>query len=104
MAGIFYIVKEEQKRLFEAQQAYEAAISREVQGSPQVKHIGRKNYLYLAQRRGRKVTYTYIGKVDDEKARKVMDSINKRKEYQALLRNVLRDLNEVKKALRGQKI
>ena len=104
MAAIFYIVKEEQKRLIEAQKAYMAAIAREVQGSPQIKHIGRKDYLYLAQRRGRKVAYKYIGKADAENARKIIISCKKRHEYQSLLRKVKRDLNEVKRALRGQKI
>jgi hypothetical protein len=104
MSSIFYIIKEEQKRLLEAQQAYEVAIEREVQGSPQIKHFGRKNYLYLAQRRGEKVAYRYVGNIDNENARKTLESVGRRKEYQALLKGIKMDLKEVKRVLRGQTV
>ena len=104
MGSIFHIVKEEHERLNEAQKAYEAAIARAVQGAPQIKRVGRKDYLYLAKRNGRKVAYKYVGHLDDENSRKILDSIKRRREYQKLLKGVKSDLKEVKKALRGRKV
>lgn len=104
MSSIFHVVKEEFERLNEAQDAYAAAIRREEQGAPQIKRVGRKDYLYLARRKGRKVMYKYVGHADDKKARKILDSIKRRREYQELLRGVKSDLKEVRKALRGRKV
>lgn len=85
-------------------QAYQAAIAGEVQGAPQIKRVGRKDYLYLARRNGSKVAYKYVGHCDDEKSRKILDSVKQRREYQELLKGVKSDLKEVRKALRGRKV
>jgi len=62
MSSVFHVIEEEFERLNEAKQAYEAAIKREEQGAPQIKHGGgHKDYLYLARRSGHKVLYRYIG-------------------------------------------
>jgi hypothetical protein len=104
MGSIFHIVKEERDRLYEARQAYQAAIAREAQGSPQIKRVGKKDYLYLARRKGSKIEYHYIGHADDRDSRKILDSIKRRREYQELLKGVNNDLKEVRKALRGRKV
>jgi len=104
MSSIFHVVKEELERLNEAQIAYNAAIRREKQGTPQIKRVGKKDYLYLAERKGSKVQYKYIGHVDDKNALKILDSIKRRREYQELLKGVKSDLKEVRKALRGRKV
>lgn len=102
MSSIFHILKEEHERLNEARQAYEAAIAREEQGAPQIKHLGRQDYLYLARRNGPKVRFRYIGQLNKPEARKVMESVNRRREYEELLKGVKADLKEVKRALRGK--
>lgn len=104
MGSIFHIIEEELERLNEAKQAYEAAIEQEEQGAPQIKRIGRKDYLYLARRNGSKVQFRYIGHADETKALKVSDSVKRRREYEKLLKGVKSDLKEVRKALRGHKI
>jgi hypothetical protein len=104
MASIFHVIKEEFERLNEAKQAYESAIKKEEQGAPQVKRIGRKEYLYLARRIDRKIVFRYIGHADSRNALKILDSIKRRREYYNLLRGVKNDLKEVKKVLRGRKI
>lgn len=104
MGSIFHIIEEEFERLNEAKKAYEAAIKREEQGSPQIKSVGHKNYLYLARRVSSKVKFRYIGNIDEPKARKVLDSVKQRREYEKLLRGVKNNLKEVRKALRGHKI
>lgn len=104
MSSIFHVVKEELERLNEAQVAYNAAIRREKQGTPQIKRVGKKDYLYLAKRKGNKVLYKYIGHADDKNALKILDSIKRRREYQELLKGVKSDLKEVRMALRGRKV
>jgi hypothetical protein len=104
MSSVFHVLEEEFERLNEAKQAYEAAIERENQGAPQIKRVGRKDYLYLARRNGEKIRFNYVGHVEDEDARKVLDSVKKRREYEGLLKGIKNDLKEVRKALRGRKI
>jgi hypothetical protein len=104
MSSIFHIIEEEFSRLIEAKQAYEAAIMREVQGAPQIKHVGRKEYLYLAKRSGRNIRFRYIGHANKPNAFKVLESVKKRREYEQLLKGIKNDLKEVRKALRGHKI
>jgi hypothetical protein len=101
MGSIFHIIKEERQRLNEAQHAYAAAIRREEQGAPQIKQVGRRQYLYLAQRHGPKICFRYIGNVGDPNSQRVLDSIKRRREYQELLREVKSDLLEIKRALHG---
>ena len=104
MSSIFHVIEEEYHRLNEAKEAYGAAVAREEQGSPQIKRIGRKEYLYLARRNGEKIRYRYIGHAKDDKTLKVLESVKRRKEYEGLLKEINNDLKEVKKALRGRKI
>jgi hypothetical protein len=104
MSSVFHVIEEEFERLEQAKQAYEAAIGREQQGAPQIKRIGRKDYLYLAHRSGSKVHFRYIGHITDGNAHKALDSVKQRREYEELLKGVKNDLKEVRKALRGRKI
>lgn len=104
MSSVFHVLQEEYERLNEAKAAYKAAIAIEEQGAPQIKRMGRKDYLYLARRNGAKVEFRYIGHVDKPKAVKVLDSVRHRREYEKLLKGVREDLKEVRKALRGRKI
>lgn len=105
MSSVFHVIEEEFERLNEAKLAYEAAIEREEQGAPQIKHGGgRKDYLYLARRNGHKILYRYIGHANDDNAQKVLDSVKQRREYEQLLKGIKNDLKEVRKALRGRKV
>jgi hypothetical protein len=104
MSSVFHVIEEEFERLNEAKAAYEAAIKREEQGTPQIKRGRHKEYLYLARRNRNKVQYRYIGRADDDKARKVLDSVKNRREYEQLLKGIKNDLKEVRRALRGRKI
>lgn len=102
MSSIFHIIEDEYERLIEAKIAYELAIQKEEQGSPQIKRKGLKDYLYLAKRNGNKVKYKYIGQINNSKANNVLESIKQRKKYQELLSNIKNDIKEVKKVLRGK--
>ena len=102
MSTIFHIMKEEYERLIEADLAYRNYINKMPHGSPRVKHIRNGDYLYLARRNGAKVVYDYIGAADSEKAKKVLDQVERRKQYEALLKDIHRNLKDVKKVLRGK--
>lgn len=104
MGSVFHVIEEENERLNEAKAAYEAAIAREDQGSPQIKRIGNKEYLYLARRNGSKIQFRYVGHADEPKAAKSLESVKRRREYEGLLKGIKQDLKEVRKALRGRKI
>ena len=102
MSTIFHVMKEEYERLIEADRAYRRSIKQMVQGAPRVKHIRNSDYLYLARRKGPKVVYDYIGNADSEQARKILEQVERRKRYSALLRDIHRNLKDVKKVLRGK--
>jgi hypothetical protein len=71
-------------------------------GSPRVKHIRNHDYLYLARRDGAKVVYDYIGAVDSEQAKKTLEQVQRRKRFESLLKDIHRNLKDVKKVLRGK--
>ena len=102
MSTIFHVMKEEYERLIEADSAYRNNIAKMPLGSPRIKHIRNRDYLYLAHRTGAKVVYDYVGTVDSEKAKKTIVQIERRKRYEALLKDIHRNLRDVKKVLRGK--
>lgn len=102
MAVIFHVMKEEYERLIEADKAYRDNIKKMPQGSPRIKKIHNRDYLYLARRDGEKVVYDYIGAADSQQAKEILEQIERRKRYQGLLKDIHRDLKDVKKVLRGK--
>jgi hypothetical protein len=102
MSIIFHIMKEEHQRLLEAENAYNKGVLREVKGSPRIKHLGNKDYLYVEKREGAKVVYEYVGAADSEKALNVLESIKRRRKDAESLKKVRNDLKDVKKVLRGK--
>lgn len=102
MSTIFHIMKEEYDRLIEADQVYQHNIEKMPQGSPRIKHISKGDYLYLARRDGTKVVYDYIGPVNSEQAKKTLEQIERRTRYKNLLKDIHRNLKDVKKVLRGK--
>lgn len=102
MSIIFGIMKEEYSRLDEAQIVYREKISCEIKGSPRIKHIGKKDYLYLVKRKDDKVIYKYIGEIHSAKAVSALESIKRRRKNEESLKKVQKDLKEVKKVLRGK--
>jgi hypothetical protein len=102
MSTIFHVMKEEYDRLVEADRAYRHNIEQMPHGAPRIKHIRKRNYLYLARREGAKVVYKYIGAADSEQAKKILEQVKRRKRFQALLKDIHRNLKDVKKVLRGK--
>lgn len=102
MSTIFHVMKEEYDRLIEADLAYRHNIEKMPHGAPRVKHIHNRDYLYLARRKGVKVIYDYIGATDSERAKKTLVEVERRKRFEGLLKDIHRNLKDVKKVLRGK--
>jgi hypothetical protein len=102
MNTIFHIMKEEYERLIEADQVYRNNIGQMPKGSPRIKHIRNGDYLYLAHRAGSRVVYDYVGPIDSEPTKNTLEQIKRRKRYEDLLKDIQRNLKDVKKVLRGK--
>jgi len=102
MSTIFHIMKEEYQRLTEAELVYRKNIEQMPKGSPRIKHIRNRDYLYLARRDGKRVAYQYIGHLNSDKAKKTMEQINKRKRFVQFLKEIRGSLKDVRKVLRGK--
>jgi hypothetical protein len=102
MSTIFHVMKEEYERLIEADKAYRHNIEQMPHGSPRTKHIHNRDYLYLARREGAKVVYDYIGPADSKQVKKVLEQVERRKRFEGLLKDIHRNLKDVKKVLRGK--
>jgi hypothetical protein len=104
MSYIKNIMQEEHGRLQALYQKYINKIESLPKGAVSIKKRNKSEYLYLANRQGGKVKFNYIGSVTSEKARKIMDQVSDRKNYELKLKQVKNDLKEIGKILNGRKI
>lgn len=102
MGTIFHVMKEEYERLIEAEHIYSKNISKMPKGTLRKKRLRHQDYLYLAHRDGPKVVYDYVGNAGSDKAKEIEELVNKRKRFEALLKETRQALKEVKKVLRGK--
>ncbi|MDM8522810.1 hypothetical protein QUF80_05500 [Desulfococcaceae bacterium HSG8] len=104
MSYIRSVMEEEYQRLESLSGKYHAQISSLPKGSVSIKKRGRKKYLYLAYRQKDKVVSEYVGPEDSENAKAVIEKVRCRKLYEDKLRQVKKDLTEIRKVLHGRKI
>ena len=104
MSYIKNIMQEEHQRLQALYQKYIDKIDSLPKGTVSIKKRNKNQYLYLASRRGAKVKFDYIGSVGSENARKVLEQVKFRKDYELKLKKVKGDLREIERVLRGRKI
>ena len=104
MSYIKSIMQEEHRRLQALYQKYLDKIDSFPKGAVSIKKRNQNEYLYLASRQGGKVKFNYIGSVASEKARKIMDQVNDRKNFESKLKQVRNDLKEIGKVIHGRKI
>lgn len=97
-------MQEEQQRLEALSFKYSDKISEYPRGTVSIKKRNKQEYLYLACRENGKLKFNYIGSVRSEKAIKVLEQIDLRKNYEKKLKQVQENLKEVKKVLHGRKI
>ena len=104
MSYVKDILQEEFERLQALSQKYHAEIRLLPKGSVSIKKRSHKEYLYLAYREKDRVKFEYVGPVISEKAMTVTKKIEQRKVYEQKLKQVKKDLVEIKKVLNGRKI
>jgi len=104
MSYIKNIMQEEHHRLQALYQKYMDKIDALPKGSVSIKKRNKNEYLYLANRRNGKVKFDYIGAVASENARKILEQVKFRKDYELKLKQVKGDLNEIERVLRGRKL
>ena len=104
MSYVKNIMQEEHLRLQALYQKYTDKIDSLPKGTVSIKKRNTSEYLYLASRRDGKLRFDYIGKVGSEKARKILEQIKFRKDYELKLKQVKDDLREIEKVIHGKKI
>ena len=104
MSYIKNIMQEEHQRLQALYQKYIDKIDSLPKGTVSIKKRNKSQYLYLANRRDGKVRFDYIGSVGSEKARKIIEQVRFRKDYELKLKQVKSDLREIEKVIHGRKI
>jgi hypothetical protein len=102
MSVIFHVLKEEFERLVETEASYSKAIAAMPRGTPRIRTVHRKKYLYLEYRDGKRVFHNYIGVHDSQKAKAVLEKIAQRRRYEKLFKETKAGLKDVRKALRGK--
>ena len=104
MSYIKSIMQEEHRRLQALYQKYSDKIDALPKGTVSIKKRNKAEYLYLANRRNKKVKFDYIGSLGSENARKILEQVKFRKDYELKLKQVKGDLREIEKVIHGRKI
>ena len=104
MSYIKNIIQEEYQRLQALYQKYLDTIDALPKGTVSIKKRNKREYLYLASRRNRKVRFDYIGPVGSENARKILEQFELRKDYELKLKQVRADLRQIEKVIHGRKV
>ena len=104
MSYIKSIMQEEHRRLQALYQKYSDKIDALPKGTSIPATCNKSEYLYLASRRDGKVKFDYIGSVASENARKILEQVKFRKDYELKLKQVKGDLREIEKVIHGRKI
>ena len=104
MSYIKSIMQEEHRRLQALYQKYSDKIDALPKGTVSIKKRKNAEYLYLANRRNKKVKFDYIGSLGSENARKILEQVKFRKDYELKLKQVKGDLREIEKVIHGRKI
>lgn len=97
-------MQEEHQRLQALYQKYMDKIDALPKGTVSIKKRNEIDYIYLASRRDGKVKFDYIGSADSENARKILEQVKFRKEYELKLKQVKADLKQIEKVIHGRKI
>lgn len=94
------VVLEEQKRNSEMIATYEKTLEELPKGNLSIKKIGNNEYCYLKYRKDKKIVTDYIGK-DKEKILKIEEQIKRRKHYENMLCELLKEKKVISKIMEG---
>ncbi len=100
MSIISDILKDEYERLQLLEKRYAEQLKTFPKGAPSKRQRSGRYYLYLVFRENKKVVTQYVGKVDSDRARAVMQQVSKRKEIEKKLRRVRQDLKDIERTLK----
>lgn len=103
MGAVEEILKEELKRLKEAEKSYQKQVEKLPKGSLQYKKIKSRSYPYLAFRKGNKVVYQYVGALSKPELASLKVKIKQRHRFQQLLRQVRVNKLKVERMLYGKR-
>ena len=102
MKVIKSVLEEELQNSLQMKQQYEEALKKLPRGSLSKKIIKGRPYYYLAERKGPKVKYRYLGKISDEDKEKYENAKEMRKKYRRNLSAVKKQIAFLRRALRGK--
>ena len=97
------ILKQELRRLQEAEKGYLREIAKLPKGSLQEKKIKGIIYPYWVQSRNSKVSYRYLGNLPKLKITNIKEGVALRKKYQNLLKQVKQNKNRIRRILRAKR-
>lgn len=100
MGIISDILKDEYERLKTLETQYLDKLKDLPKGSLSKRKRSGNTYLYLMYRAGNKVITKYVGRIDSEKSIQLIKQVEKRKQIEEKLRQVKKDLNELKKTIK----
>ncbi|MBI3615834.1 MAG: hypothetical protein HY211_04875 [Candidatus Omnitrophica bacterium] len=103
MQSVEGILKEELKRLGEAEKSYRRELKKLPRGSIQYKKIKGVPYPYLVFRKGGKVVSKYLGRLPKEELEALKESIKLRGRYQPLLSEVRRNRFRIERMVYGKR-
>ncbi|MFA6600264.1 MAG: hypothetical protein WCU74_04520 [Candidatus Omnitrophota bacterium] len=95
------VLEEERKRLKSAEASYVREIGKLPKGSVQQKRIKDKEYAYRAYRKGARVVYEYLGKLEVGELKELERKMDLRRRYEEKLREVRENLRNVRRMVRG---
>jgi len=102
MKVIKSVLEEELRNSLRMKQEYEKALEKLPRGSLSRKIIKGRPYYYLAERKGAKVVYKYLGKISDQERMKYEKAKEMRKKYRHNLSVIKKQIAYLKSALRGK--
>ena len=96
------VLAEELGNSLRMKKEYEKALRKLPQGCLSIKKIYGHEYCYLVKRVGKKVQYTYKGKVSDSEQKKYEETKKLRGKYRKLLSQVKKQIKFLRSSLRGK--
>jgi len=102
MGVIKGVLREELENSLRMKKGYERALNELPKGCLAEKKIRGHSYYYLAQRAGKKVKYSYKGKISESERNKYHEAKALRAKYRKLLSQVKKQVKFLKGTLRGK--
>jgi hypothetical protein len=97
MSIIQGVLKEERDRLRRLKGKYSEELKKLPHQTLSIKKRNDKEYVYLAERIGGCVKFSYVGPKKSELADSLLDQFKKKNEFKIKLKNICKDLKDIEK-------